>query len=63
MDAQVTPANHVVQGTYSLSAQDHRAYRLTLDIHTKDVGAIQRGKRSENTSRYQRDCVRRQQRA
>ena len=63
MDAKITPANHALQGTYLHFALGHRIYTFTLDVHAKCISAIQRSERSEDTSCYQRDCLRRQPRA
>ena len=63
MDAQVTPTDNALQGTYTYLPLPHHIYHPSLDIHTEDFGAIQRCKWSENTSRYQRDRLRRQPRA
>jgi len=52
VDAQVTPTDDPVQGTYISLPSFHRIYHPTLDIHAKHVGSIQRGERPENTSRH-----------
>ena len=63
MDAQGTPTDDALQGTYVYPAPAHRIYCPILDIHTKGFVAIQRSERSENTSRYQWHRLRRQPRA